>query len=125
MRKDYKVALNVTESEVDDPDALFYENYTCGADRNYTRYCNPEVDKLVDAQSMEMMSEKRKQIVWEIEKKLAADDARPVIFYPHAANCWQPYVKGLTIMANSIYNGWRFEDLWLDKKLASWAQRSP
>ena len=49
MRKDYKVALNVTESEVDDPDALFYENYTCGADRNYTRYCNPEVDKLVDA----------------------------------------------------------------------------
>jgi hypothetical protein len=22
--------------------------------------------------------------------------------------------KGLTIMSNSIYNGWRFEDLWLD-----------
>jgi hypothetical protein len=31
------------------------------------------------------------------------------------ANCWQPQVKGLTIMANSIYNGWRFENLWLDK----------
>jgi hypothetical protein len=24
-------------------------------------------------------------------------------------------VKGLTIMVNSQYNGWRFEDLWLDK----------
>jgi peptide/nickel transport system substrate-binding protein len=115
MRKDYKVALNVTESEVDDPDALFYENYTCGADRNYTRYCNPELDKLVDAQSIESDIGKRKQMVWQIEKKLAADDARPVIFYPHAANCWQPYVKGLTIMTNSIYNGWRFEDLWLDR----------
>ncbi len=114
MRKDYKVALNITESEVDDPDAALYENYTCGADRNYTRYCNPEIDKLVDAQSMESDAGKRKQIVWQIEKKLAADDARPVIFYPHAANCWQPQVKGLTIMANSIYNGWRFEDLWLD-----------
>jgi len=115
MRKDYKVGLNVTESEVDDPDPLFYENYTCGADRNYTRYCNPEVDKLVDQQSMQSDPEKRKKLVWEIERKLAEDDARPIIFYPHVANCWQPQVKGLTIMANSIYNGWRFEDLWLDK----------
>ena len=24
-------------------------------------------------------------------------------------------VKGLTIMSNSIYNGWRMEDVWLDK----------
>jgi hypothetical protein len=24
-------------------------------------------------------------------------------------------VKGLTMMVNSIYNGWRFEDVWLDK----------
>jgi peptide/nickel transport system substrate-binding protein len=114
MRKDYKAALNVTESEVDDPAPLFYENYVCGADRNYTRYCNHEVDKLVDQQSMESDREKRQKLVWEIERKLAEDDARPIIFYPHVANCWQPQVKGLTIMANSIYNGWRLEDLWLD-----------
>ena len=24
-------------------------------------------------------------------------------------------MKGLTIMVNSIYDGWRFEDVWLDK----------
>jgi hypothetical protein len=24
-------------------------------------------------------------------------------------------VKGLTIMVNSIYNGWRYENVWLDK----------
>jgi len=24
-------------------------------------------------------------------------------------------VKGLTVMNNSIYNGWRMEDVWLDK----------
>jgi len=24
-------------------------------------------------------------------------------------------VKGLTMMVNSIYNGWRFEDVWLDR----------
>jgi len=24
-------------------------------------------------------------------------------------------VKGLTVMVNSIYNGWRMEDVWLDQ----------
>ena len=92
----------------------FYENYVCGAERNYTGYCNPEVDKLVDQQSAESDNEKRKQLVWEIEKRLAEDGARPIIFYPRQATCRHPQVKGMTMMVNSIYNGWRFEDLWLD-----------
>jgi peptide/nickel transport system substrate-binding protein len=75
---------------------------------------NPEIDQLVDQQSMLSDREKRKKLGGEIERKLAEDDARPIIIYPHVANCWQPQVKGLTIMANSIYNGWRFENLWLD-----------
>ena len=64
-------ALNVTGSGVDDPDQQFYENYACGSERNYTGYCNPEVDKLIDQQSIETDQEKRKQLVWEIERKLA------------------------------------------------------
>jgi peptide/nickel transport system substrate-binding protein len=115
MRKDYAVGLNITETAVDDPDPAFYENYVCGAMRNYTGYCNAEVDKMVDAQSEESDVEKRRHMVWAIEKKLASDDARPILFYNRVANCWHPQVKGLTLMVNSIYNGNRFEDLWLDK----------
>ncbi len=114
MRKDYSVGLNITETAVDDPDPVFYENYFCGTQRNYTGYCNPEVDKMVDSQSMATDVEKRKRMVWDIEKKLAEDDARPTIFYPRVAHCWQPRLKGMTVMVNSIYNGNRFEDLWLD-----------
>jgi len=114
MRKDYKVAVNVTETTVDDPDVAFYENYVCGAARNYTGYCNAEVDKLVDKQSAEPDPQKRKKIVWEIERKLIEDDARPILFYTRAANC-HPRLKGLVTQVNSIYNGQRFEDLWLDK----------
>ena len=29
--------------------------------------------------------------------------------------CWQPYVKNVTIMRNSSYNGHRYEDVWMDK----------
>jgi peptide/nickel transport system substrate-binding protein len=114
MRKDYAVGVNVTETAVDDPDPAFYENYVCGAQRNYSGYCSAEVDKLVDAQSAESDVEKRKQMVWKIEKKLADDDARPILFYTRVANCHYPKVKGLTTQVNSIYNGQRFEDLWLD-----------
>src|SRR6185312_239859 len=35
--------------------------------------------------------------------------------YMRQATCWRPEVKGIKQMANSIYNGWRFEDVWLDK----------
>ena len=115
MRKDYTVGMNITESEVDDPDVLYYENYACGAARNYTGYCNAEVDKLIDQQSIETDVAKRKQLVWQIERELVEDDARPVIFFPCGAVCRQPSVKGLTLMVNSIYNGQRFEDLWLEK----------
>src|SRR5207302_7619443 len=115
MRKDYTVGMNLTGNGLDEPDQNFYENFVCGAEGNYNGYCNPEVDKLIDRQSMEADQEKRKKLVWEIERKLAEDGARPMIFYPRGGTCRQPWVKGLTIMVNSIYNGWRYEDVWLDK----------
>jgi peptide/nickel transport system substrate-binding protein len=114
-RKDYTVALNATGSGVDDPDQQFYENYACGSARNYSDYCNRELDKKFDEQSAMSDQEKRKKLVWEIDKKLQEDAARPIIFHELAATCMQPAVKGLTIMVNSIYNGWRFEDVWLDR----------
>jgi len=87
MRKDYTVGLNITETAVDDPDPAFYENYVCGAQRNYTGYCSAAVDKMVDEQSAMSDVEKRKQMVWAIERKLADDDARPILFYTRVANC--------------------------------------
>jgi len=114
-RKDFKLAMNVTETAVDDPDVAFYENYACGSLRNYSGYCHQEVDKLINQQSAESNIEKRKKIVWEIEKKLIEDDARPILFYNKAANCHRPQLKGLVTQVNSIYNQWRFEDLWLDR----------
>jgi peptide/nickel transport system substrate-binding protein len=114
-RKDYSVAMNGTGGGVDDPDQNFYENYACGSARNYSAYCNPELDKKFEEQSMQSDQEKRKKLVWEIDKKLQEDGARPIIFHDRRGTCWQPHVKGLTIMVNSIYNGWRFEDVWLDK----------
>jgi peptide/nickel transport system substrate-binding protein len=114
-RKDYALGLNLTGNAVDDPDQSFYENYSCGSERNYTNYCNKEIEKLFDEQSQETDVAKRKKLVWDIDKKLQEDVARPIIFHGRAGTCWQPYVKGVTVMVNSSYNGYRYEDVWLDK----------
>jgi len=115
MRKDYTVALNLTGTMVDDPDALLYENYACGGIGNYNGYCNPAVDRLIDQQSMEPDQDKRRHMVWEIERRLTEDDAKPLVYFNRGGICWDPKVKGLTVMVNSIYNGWRMEDIWLDR----------
>ena len=114
-RKDYSVGLNTTGNGVDDPDQNFYENFSCKSERNYTGYCNPEIEKLFDVQSQETDIAKRKKIVWEIDKQLLEDGARPIIMWNRAATCMQPYVKGIVPQVNSVYNGFRYEDVWLDK----------
>jgi peptide/nickel transport system substrate-binding protein len=114
-KKDYQLGMNLTGVAVDDPDVNFYENYYSKSERNYTGYNNPEVDRLIDQQSAETDLDKRKKLVWEIEKKLAEDVARPVIGWNVDNTCWDPKVKGVNLQVNSIYNGWRFEDFWLDK----------
>jgi peptide/nickel transport system substrate-binding protein len=70
---------------------------------------------MIEAQSRESNGDRRKQILWAIERKLAEDNARPIIFYNRNGTCRQPYVKGVTVMINSIFNGWRLDDAWLDK----------
>ncbi len=114
LRKDYSVALNLQTSGPD-PDPILHLFYACGSSLNWSGYCNPEVDQLIERQSREADPDRRKVVLWEIERKLATDDARPIIFYPKGGTCRQPYVKGLTIMVNSVFNGWRMEDVWLDK----------
>jgi peptide/nickel transport system substrate-binding protein len=113
--KEYALALNATGNAIDDPDQTLYENFACGSVRNYTGYCNRDVEKMFDAQSSETDPQKRRRLVHEIDARLLADGARPPIVWKLGTTCMQPYVKGYVPMVNSVYNGFRFEDVWLDK----------
>lgn len=113
-RRDFQIAVNLTGVGPDDPDANFYENYACGSQRNYSDYCNDEVMKMFDRASQETNAKKRKKLIFEIDKKLQMEVARPILahrldYYAH----W-PYVKNLTAH-NSAYNYGRMENVWLDK----------
>ncbi len=113
-RRDYQMGANLTGLGVDDPDVTFYENYACGSPRNYTDYCDEGVQKLFDQQSQEIDPKKRLPIVWQIQKKLEEDAARPVMgwrldYFPQ----WS-HVKNFVAHAN-IYNYGRMQDVWLDR----------
>jgi peptide/nickel transport system substrate-binding protein len=114
-RKDFTIGLNLIINGLDDPDQTLYENYTCNAEGNYDRYCNPQLDKMVDEQSTQFDQDRRKSLVWEIETKLAEAVARPILYHSRSGTCWHPYVKGYTMMVNSVSAGLRMEDVWLDK----------
>ena len=97
-RKDYSVGLNLTgRRRRRSRRRSSTRTSPATSERNYTGYSNPEVDKLIEQQSAEPDREKRKKLVWEIEKKLAEDGARPVINHNVANTCWTPQVKGLVL----------------------------
>ena len=114
-RKDYAIALDTVDNGVDDPDQAFYENFSCRSEHNASGYCNPEIERLFDLQSAETNLDKRRELVWDIDARLLADSARPPILWNRAATCWQSYVRGYVPHVNSMYNGFRLEDVWLDR----------
>ena len=51
----------------------------------------------------------------QIDSKLQEDVVRRILYHMRQATCWRPEVKGIILQVNSIYNGWRTEDVWLDR----------
>jgi peptide/nickel transport system substrate-binding protein len=113
-RKDYEIALNLQTSGPD-PGAILEVFYRCGSNSNWDGYCDDGVDSLIEQQWSEADVARRRQLVWTIERQLAEDVARPIIFYVRAGTCWKPDVRGVSLMEDSIFAGNRREDLWLDR----------
>jgi peptide/nickel transport system substrate-binding protein len=113
-RGEYQIGGNLTGTGPDDPDANFYENYSCGSPRNYSQYCSEEVSKMIEAQSQELDQKKRLTMVAAIQKKLEQDAARPILAWRLDYFAHRPFVKNL-IPHQSIYNYGRMQEVWRDK----------
>ena len=113
-RRDYQIGANLTAGGFDDPDAYLFENYKCGSPRNYTDYCSEEMDRLIDQQSQELDRAKRLKLVADIQRKLEADVARPMLGWRKEYFARWPHVKNL-VPHNALYNYGRMQEVWLDK----------
>jgi len=113
-RREFQIGANLTASGIDDPDGYFFENYKCGAGRNYTDYCDESMDKAIDAQSAELDRARRLKMVWDIQRKLEADVARPMLGWRNEYFTQAAYVRNLP-PHNTLYNYARMQEVWLDK----------
>src|SRR5438105_1470249 len=113
-RGDFQIGIERTGIEPDDPDANFYENYGCGSPRNYPRYCDEEIARLIDQQSQELDPAKRLALVQVIQRKLEEAAVRPVLGWRLDYYTVWPYVKNL-VPHQSIYSWGRMQEVWLDK----------
>ena len=56
------------------------------------------------------------EMVWDIDAKLQEDIARPIISNGQVRQAaGSPTSRASRSLVNSIYNGWRYEDVWLER----------
>jgi len=113
-RGDFTIGVDRTGIEPDDPDSNFYENYGCTSARNYSRYCDDAIAKLIDQQSQELDRAKRLALVQEIQRRLEAAAVRPVLVWRLDYFAQWPHVKNL-VPHHSLYSWGRLQEVWLDK----------
>jgi peptide/nickel transport system substrate-binding protein len=116
VRREFVLSADRASMEPDDPDATFFEHYSCGSPRNHSGYCDPELTRLIEQQSQELDRSKRAALVQTIQRKLAEAAVTPVL-------CWRldyfavwPHVKNL-VPHHSLYGWGRLQDVWLDPSL--------
>ncbi|MFH1605145.1 MAG: ABC transporter substrate-binding protein, partial [Pseudomonadota bacterium] len=111
----YTMVFERPAASIDDPDNVFFEGYKCASIRNYTKYCDREVEAKIDEQSATVDPVKRKKLVQALDIRLQQDVARVVLYQGVSTACWHPYVKGSVRPTNGNYTHHRMEHVWLDQ----------
>jgi peptide/nickel transport system substrate-binding protein len=98
------------------PDPDVYMSYFKTGDRsNFTKYSNPEVDRLWDLQNREMNANKRIAILQDIERKLIADRVILPGAFAIARRASYPSVKNMRYTQQTYGSESKMEDVWLDE----------
>ena len=103
---DYEASIDFSCDFADEPD-LQLTKYISSARSpiKYARYSDPALDELFDRQSQEQNAERRKQLVWEFERRILGEMAHQVIILGQvrAVALWN-YVKGWKVTPSHYLN---------------------
>ena len=85
---------------------------------NYSKYSNPEMDKILGELDYMIDPDERREAVWAIERMLLTDMvALPTGCFTPIFQPYYPHVKNLRWNNISYSNINRFEDTWIDESL--------
>ncbi len=95
-----------------DPDGNLYNNYRCKGANNRTNYCNPEVDKLMEAARATTDTQERIALYRKVEAMIADDAPRVFVHFDALTRAFSPRVQGYVLASHGYLN---FTDVWLKK----------
>jgi peptide/nickel transport system substrate-binding protein len=112
FRREFDAAITQFANALDDPDYIFGQAYLCNSGRNYSGACEPEIDALFERQSQTADPERRRQLVWELERR--AHTAAYRVLLARVAE-WALYWKSVRNfkLQSSRYLTERLEHIWL------------
>ncbi|MDP3062902.1 MAG: ABC transporter substrate-binding protein [Chloroflexota bacterium] len=108
------IPVSGRDSRTADPTLLWNSLLRCGASQNFEKYCNPQVDALLDKLFVETDQAKRKQLANQLSDILDNDVPVWTLGGNSAIPMAAKYVKGMEFERRFLtWN--RFETVWLDK----------
>ncbi len=111
-RGDFEIATNILSSVADDPDSLFGDYHTCAGTLNYSGVCNPAIDELFFAQSIEVDPARRLEIVRQMETEQLKQFSMIVLYFKNKYVAVNKRVNNFA-MHGEPDNNRRSQDLWL------------
>jgi len=113
--KDFEFASIWGSTAVEDPDALYAYFYKGGA-RNYGEINVPEINDLLDRQSVTLDAARRKDLVYELQRKVLDYHATPYLYAQIIINgVAHPWVRDWNAdFELARYNLGRFDFVWID-----------
>ncbi|MFN8555920.1 MAG: ABC transporter substrate-binding protein, partial [Dehalococcoidia bacterium] len=106
----YEVGISL-----DEPDDAFNVQFKTNAPRNYGKFSDADIDRLIDQQTVTLDRAKRKEIVLDIDKRLLDNVAVVFIQWPYQNWSWQSHVKQFSTKSG-LYSNYRFINTDSDKK---------
>jgi peptide/nickel transport system substrate-binding protein len=100
-----------------DPDITLYEHFYTGSDRNYGRFSDPEIDRLIDEQSATLDPEERKGKIRNLSEILMREQAKLVLHWTEYLPITGPKVRNFLPGPTCTSHGpcFRYEQLWLEE----------
>jgi peptide/nickel transport system substrate-binding protein len=115
-KKEFDMVLGTLyHSPVQNHTPLWQVVWTTGASQNWSRYSNPEFDKVVADLNKELDPVKRAALFRKGEELLGANPPQYHFGFTSHMPMWRNYVKGIVLETRIMTEWGKFETIWLDK----------
>ena len=115
--RNFDITLGATAAPFIDPSAYLNTFYNCEGGENYSNYCNPEFDAIMEQVDAEPDFDKRYELVQQAAQILDADPPTVEFWYNRTLAAWRTCVHGIEGKHGAlVHNLDRMDTVWMDEE---------